>query len=450
MTPFNYLPVITSQAADTATEHVLFKYVATAADQDDPSLAIAISEYPSWLQVTGDTLSGIPPEGASDTTFRIIASDGIAADTLIVSIRVINVNDPPQITSADSAVAQQHLQFAYTAAAIDPEGISPIFTFRSYPLWLQANDSTISGIPPANAADTSFKVIASDGIMADTQLVRIRVIQINDPPIITSPDSAMATEHQLFSYMASAIDPDGTTPVISFGNYASWLHVAGLTISGTPPENAADTSFRIIASDGALADTQVVSVRIILVNDPPVITSSNSSTATAGILYEYTATAYDPEGVGVSITFSNYADWLFVNASLIYGTPSIGASDSTFRVIASDGLLSDTLIVSITITSGCEYLAGDINSDGDVVGGDVTYGVRYFKGLGNCPPDSCFMDSTGAYIYVAGDVNGNCEFRGSDISRLVSYFQGSASLSYCHFFPGPPLRGKKAISTPGH
>jgi immune inhibitor A len=88
----------------------------------------------------------------------------------------------------------------------------------------------------------------------------------------------------------------------------------------------------------------------------------------------------------------------------------------------------------------CSYMQGDINSDGQRIGGDVTYGVRYFKGIGGQPPDSCYMDSTSAYIYVAGDVNGNCEFRGSDITRLVSFFKGAAALSYCHFFPPPVLR----------
>jgi hypothetical protein len=88
----------------------------------------------------------------------------------------------------------------------------------------------------------------------------------------------------------------------------------------------------------------------------------------------------------------------------------------------------------------CEYLPGDINGDGTRIGGDVTYGVRYFKGVGGPPPDSCYMDSTHTYLYVAGDVNGNCEFRGSDITRLVSFFKGTAVLSTCHFFPGPLLR----------
>jgi len=99
------------------------------------------------------------------------------------------------------------------------------------------------------------------------------------------------------------------------------------------------------------------------------------------------------------------------------------------------------VLINLTNTGvppSCEYLIGDINGDHLRNGGDVTYGVRFFKLIGNRPPDSCYMDSTGKYIYVAGDVNGNCEFRASDITRLVAYIKLIAPLQYCHFF-APPL-----------
>jgi hypothetical protein len=94
-------------------------------------------------------------------------------------------------------------------------------------------------------------------------------------------------------------------------------------------------------------------------------------------------------------------------------------------------------IVFVGGNSTCNYIIGDINGDSTVGGSDVTFAVRYFKGLGIPPHDSCRNDSIEGnhYLYVAGDVNGNCEFRGSDITRLVAYFKGLTSLSYCRFFP---------------
>ena len=121
----------------------------------------------------------------------------------------------------------------------------------------------------------------------------------------------------------------------------------------------------------------------------------------------------------------------------------IGSTRSPFPVVNPyDGGfngVSDAFIAKFG-PPPCSYVSGDINGDDLRGGGDVTYGVRFFKLIGNRPPDSCYMDSTGAYLYVAGDVNGNCEFRASDITRLVAYFKLIAPLQYCHFFPPPPLR----------
>jgi hypothetical protein len=128
------------------------------------------------------------------------------------------------------------------------------------------------------------------------------------------------------------------------------------------------------------------------------------------------------------------------------GQPIVGqASSSNYQVDAG------FWVGAVTGGGDCEYLIGDISGDGSRLGGDVTYGVRYFKGIGSPPKDSCFMDSTSAYLYVAGDCNGNCEFRGSDITRLVSYFKGTAHLSCCHFFPTtlPPfLKEQKTAVMP--
>jgi beta-lactamase superfamily II metal-dependent hydrolase len=104
----------------------------------------------------------------------------------------------------------------------------------------------------------------------------------------------------------------------------------------------------------------------------------------------------------------------------------------------------------ITNTPQCNYIIGDINGDSTVLAGDVTYGVRFFKGLGLPPPDSCSHDSINTpnhYLYVAGDVNGDCLFRGSDISRLVSYFKGTSVLTPCQFFPLPLLKEKLKVKT---
>lgn len=412
---------------------------------NDGNMTLAVDSL--YTDSSGYFISAIPWNAYSvsftKTGYRDTTLSGIIvnySDTTSLAISMKPINYPPVITSPVIDTAIEHAPFSYVATATDANGTIPSLAFSLYPAWLNVLGDTIAGTPPEGAHTTSFRIIASDGEKADTQIVSLIVINVNDRPQITSPDSAVATEHILFTYTAAAIDPEGVTPAVGFRNYPGWLQVNGTIISGYPPQNPHDTSFVVIASDGSLADTQLVTLRVIAVNDPPVITSIGIDTATINSTYLYMATATDPDNMTLSIEFSNYAGWLSVTGNTIHGTAPFGATDTSFRIIASDGELNDTLMVSLIIKSGCVYLPGDINSDSSVLGGDVTFAVRFFKGLGNQPPDSCYLDSTGSYLYVAGDINGNCEFRGSDVTRLVAYFKGAAEMSYCHFFPPPFIK----------
>lgn len=89
----------------------------------------------------------------------------------------------------------------------------------------------------------------------------------------------------------------------------------------------------------------------------------------------------------------------------------------------------------------CDYVPGDMNGDGIVIGSDVVYGVNYFGGQGNHPPDSCWNTSNESWLYSAADVNGDCLFLGSDIIYLVQYFRGvNPPPTYCpNTPPTPPI-----------
>jgi hypothetical protein len=85
--------------------------------------------------------------------------------------------------------------------------------------------------------------------------------------------------------------------------------------------------------------------------------------------------------------------------------------------------------------NACNLMLGDINNDKQITGADVIYAVRYFKGLGLAPAESCFVYSMNSYFYTSGDVNADCYFRGSDITRLVAYFKSTAILESCSSWP---------------
>jgi len=99
-------------------------------------------------------------------------------------------------------------------------------------------------------------------------------------------------------------------------------------------------------------------------------------------------------------------------------------------------LISTTpLLRQFSIREGpprCRYIPGDINGDSLKNGVDVTYAVRFLKGYGAPPVDSCSCSGMPTPFYAAGDVNGNCQFNGVDISYYVAYLKGQGPLlCYC-------------------
>jgi hypothetical protein len=83
----------------------------------------------------------------------------------------------------------------------------------------------------------------------------------------------------------------------------------------------------------------------------------------------------------------------------------------------------------------CDFTPGDANSDGVIIGSDVTFTVGYFRGL-NHPADSCWNDLEQDWLYSALDANGDCKVIGSDVTFLVGYFRGiQPEIHWCPEIP---------------
>jgi hypothetical protein len=341
-------PVITSDSVVLAIEREAFRYTATAVDPDN-TIEPRFEKTPSWLTASGAVLSGTPPPGTRDTAFMVFVSDGSFADTLSVRIKVVASNLPPEITSslvADTAV--EGAPFLYVAKAVDPNGTFPHISFLHLPSWIVSSGDTLRGKTPEAAKDTSFTVIATDGVFSHTITVAVRVRAINNPPVIVSPTTALATEHVRFTYVPVVVDPDNT-PSVWFEGLPSWLSDTARTLTGNPPGGNGDTSFTIIASDGTSSDTQVVLLTVIAVNDPPQITSSSIVQVIKGTRLAYRATAVDPENDSIDISFVNLPDWLTEINDSLTGKAPVDPDTTAFTILAWDGKSFDTLRVTVFI-----------------------------------------------------------------------------------------------------
>jgi len=138
------------------------------------------------VMVVDDTEANIDIllETLGDDYKVVVATDGELADTLSVSVRINPQNDAPVITSLDAVEATGYEYFRYLATATDVDGPGLAFSFEGLPAWMDAASDSVYGVPDSDATDTFFTVVASDGSLADTLVVTLRVTQLLDAPAL--------------------------------------------------------------------------------------------------------------------------------------------------------------------------------------------------------------------------------------------------------------------------
>lgn len=167
------------------------------------------------------TFTPVLPTAYVDT-LTIFNNDSLNAEAPVILLGGPN-QFPPRITSADTVIAIEDSLFQYTAAASDSDGTVPRFVFRDLPGWMSpsSNDpanASVEGTPREGDLDTTFVVIANDGFFADTLQVYVRVIPVNDPPVLAPIADQTTTENQLLTFNISATDPEDSTLVFSARN----------------------------------------------------------------------------------------------------------------------------------------------------------------------------------------------------------------------------------------
>jgi hypothetical protein len=238
----------------------------------------------------------------------------------------------------------------------------------------------------------------------------------NLPPLITSSaaDTAAPSE-DAFVYIATASDPncDGTELDISFHDIPSWCTVAGDTISGTAECDYADTSFKVIAFDGDLADTLEVTLVIDHSNVPPSITPIED-TVLVGFLegFIYYPAIVDPDDDAHVIIYLEYPHWCSVQNYSVVGTAPDTIFLETLTVTAQDYCNADTLSFMVRT-----YLCGDADGDGEIDIADVVYLINYL-----------FIDGPAPELLEAGDANCDGTVDIADVVYLINYL----------FIGGPP------------
>ncbi len=368
-----------------------------------------------------------PTDSNANNVYQVIvqASDGVLVDRQTIDVTVLNINDPPVITSdgggatAFVSVAENSLTVT-TVTAVDPDiGAALIYTITggadSAKFTINSATGELRFIAPVSfeapedaGADNIYnvQVQALDGLGGvDTQDIAVQVTNQNEAPIITSNGggataSVSIAENGAAVTTVAATDPDAgatLTYSISGGLDAARFVINAATgvlqfVSAPDFDAPADAggdnvyNVNVQVSDGlGGVDVQAIAVTVTNLNEAPVITS-NGAGATASIMFAEnggavtTVTAADPDaGASITYTIIGGADAARFTLNPTTGVlafvtppdfeaPTDAGGDNTYDLIvqASDGLGGlDTQAIAVTVTNANEPPVITSNGGGD-------------------------------------------------------------------------------------
>ncbi len=410
-----------------------------SSDPDGDSLTYA------WVQTAGTpqvVLTGAntaqpgftAPAVTADAmlTFRLTVSDGLLShtDTVVINVHDLSQNRAPVANAGPDQTVDEGLSVTLDGrGSSDPDGNTLTYA------WVQTAGlpATLTGastaqptvIAPNVTANVTlfFTLTVSDGQLSSTDTVAVSVLNVaqNRAPVANAGPDQTVNEGTAVALNGSGSDPDGDTVTYE------WAQVSGtpVTLTGantaqptfTAPGVTADTvlTFMLTVSDGPLrgTDTVDITVRDAAQNRAPVANAGPDQAVDEGsavtldgsgssdpdnntLTYSWSQTGGTPT---VTLTRANTAQPTFT-------APNVTANTVlTFTLTVSDGLLSHTDTVAITVRDVTQNRSPVANAGADQAVDEGT--AVALDGRGSSDPDGttliyAWTQTQGAAVTLAG------------------------------------------------
>jgi hypothetical protein len=236
---------------------------------------------------------------------------------------------------------------------------------------------------------------------------------------VANDDSAETDEDVAVAIDVVANDSDPDNDVLTITNVTEGsdgaVSYAGEIVTYTPHSDFNGTdSFEYTVSDGDLADTATVVVTVNPVNDAP--TAVNDSGATdqdTAVTVDVLSNDNDPEGdplTVASVTTPSYGGVsINVDGTVTYSPNGIFTGVDYFDYTASDGILTDTATVSITVTQSEPLSCADLYSDKRSCQNDSNCIWVGHPKNGACEEAACTVSETPSELSCADGLDNDCD-----------------------------------------
>jgi Ca2+-binding RTX toxin-like protein len=460
ITPVNDAPVahpvtLTVIAEDSGARTITAAELLTGVtDVDGPTATVTSFTIQSGLgtlvQQNATTWSYTPASNDdTSVTFAYTASDGSLSSSSTASLDITPVNDVPAASPVTlTAIAEDSGARTITAAELltgvtDVDGPTPTitsFTIQSGLGTLVQQNATTWSYTPASNDETSvtFAYTASDGSLSSSSTASLDITPVNDGPVANPVTLTAIAEDSGVRVITSAeilagvTDVDGPTPTISSFAIQSGLgtltQINATTWSYTPASND-DTSvtFAYTASDGSLSSSSTATLDITPVNDAPAGTAPAAISVDEDTPFAFTG----GNALSVADVDSNVGVTLSVNHGVLNltGAGVHGSGTGTVTIDSNSPLSVSGILAGLSYQGSANFSGSDtltmVTSDGSLTDTDsVAITVNAVNDLPVAVADSTSTneDNSVTYNVLVNDSDGD----GDSLSVTSATVQGGA------------------------
>lgn len=391
--------------------------------------------------------------------YSVVATNGNGTDeSSVQNFTTTACNQGPTISTSSLPDGAEDTLYQQTISATDPEGDDITYSLNGEPdgMSIGSSSGTISWTPDQSESGQTynFDVIATDSGAdengSDTVNLSLTINLVNDAPSITSTAGTAATEDVEYQYQVVVDDPDdsnnGTDLSFSLSNEPDNMTVSSTgLISWTPVEGDTSPSNIVITvtdgdEDSAGDGQETFSITVTPVNDPPVYTSSDVTSATEDVAYSYDVDATDEENDSLTFSLTTKPTGMTINSTsgLISWTPDkdqLGSNSVTVSVTDGNNTAvtrsfnitvaetNDTPVIgSSEVTAATESSAYsyDVNAT-DEESDSITYDLTVF------PANMTIDDTTGVISWTPPEAYADYD---EDVTVTASDGNTTASQSF--------------------
>ncbi|MFY1113339.1 MAG: Ig-like domain-containing protein, partial [Methanosarcinaceae archaeon] len=342
---------IGDQSIDEGSELVINL---SATDKDGDTLTFAKNES-SVGKLTDKNFTWTPTdEDAGIYYVNFSVSDGKGGlDFEVVQITVGDVNRPPVLVDIGDQSIDEGSELVINLSATDEDGDTLTFA---------KNDSSVGTLTDKNFTWTpeydeagiySVNFSVSDGKEGlDFEIVQITVGDVNRKPVLAEIDPQSTAENTELRIELSATDPDGDP--LTYSTNATFGELADYIFLWTPAYGESGIYYvEFTASDGALTDSETITIAVGDVNRAPALDSIGNKAIAENSLLAFTLTASDDDGDDLTYGATGLPGGAQLNTTsgLFEWTP--GSEDSGVYSVGfnvTDGELTDSETVQITVS----------------------------------------------------------------------------------------------------